>query len=97
MHLGAEAVAGAGIVPRVADMIFAHCNEDIATGSVEVYISFLEIYQEKLKDLLQRDQNRSSSARGLRIRETAKSGVWVEVCLCAHACMPFQEVVLTNG
>lgn len=68
-------------MPRVADMIFQRIDEvphDAPTREkIEVYVSFLEIYQEQLKDLLQKNTNRSISR--LRIRETANMGIWVEV------------------
>jgi hypothetical protein len=76
---GAEAANTQGVVPRVAEMIFARCAEP-GCGGMEVYVSFLEIYQEKLRDLLlvQKPAAATATSRGLRIRETAKSGIWVE-------------------
>ena len=73
------------MVPRVAEFIFSHCDE--SKNGIELYVSFLEIYQEKLKDLLQKMPSSSSTSasfsRGLRIRETAKTGIWIEVTLQA--------------
>lgn len=58
-------------------MVFSNC--DCRAAGVEVYVSCLEIYQEKLKDLLDSAAGGANKARGLRIRETGKLGVWIEV------------------
>ena len=66
-----------GIIPRAANMIF----HEIAQTNIncEVKLSVLEIYKEKLSDLLSDNKNSSNS---LRIREHGGGGfgtsVWVE-------------------
>jgi hypothetical protein len=66
-----------GIVPRLAEMIFEEYKD--VPDQVLVSLSCLEIYQEKLRDLLP-SQGDSSVSRSLRIRQDAKRGIWIEVC-----------------
>ena len=82
-----------GIAPRVAKYIFdtldsrrerfnSRQNERLREVGDEVTLSCLEIYQERLVDLLMQKQAVASASdltRGLRIRENKKLGIWVEV------------------
>ena len=71
-----------GLVPRVLDYLWDHIthekertNHGVGKLSYLCKCSFLEIYQEIVYDLLEIAGNSSS---GLKIREDAKSGVFVE-------------------
>ena len=70
-----------GIIPRAIEQIFAELEQNYFRGQQEgrpedftVYCSFLQIYNEKLFDLLQ-DKN---GERPLNIREDKHAGIFVE-------------------
>ena len=70
-----------GIVPRAIDQIFIHLEQlQLMHGDTykyEIYVSFLELYNEELIDLLN-PQARLSARRGtaLTIREDAQGGIY---------------------
>eukprot|EP01034_Spumella_vulgaris_P022368 gene22368-28490_t len=64
-----------GIIPRVIKKLFAvisHKEQEDATSSYKVYVQFLEIYGEDMRDLL--DQTRTSK---VSIRESPEGEVFV--------------------
>jgi len=68
-----------GIVPIAADEIFKRISlppQDGKTIEYEVCISMIEIYNEKIQDLLIPIDNRPQS--GLKVRESKRVGVYVE-------------------
>ena len=75
-----------GLVPRVyADIITAIKSNQISTTNSRIFMSYLEIYNEKIVDLLsdnlpskQLVQSNSSQDWGLKIREHPSYGVYVE-------------------
>lgn len=80
---------GRGILPRAAEAIFSNKRRleeeksDTSRGSVEksrctVKLSVLEIYQEKLRDLLQTQQRSGDPPPQLRLREQANGVIWVD-------------------
>lgn len=62
-----------GIIPRVAFDIFKHIEENKETHSFEVDVSFIEIYMERIRDLLNPKLN------NLKLREDEKS-TYIENC-----------------
>lgn len=85
MHGGSsDAKETRGVVPRAMEVVFQNMRDESEAGSgrIELTISCLEIYQEKLFDLLQ-DENKtggkSTSNSNLRIRQRQNGEVWVEV------------------
>ncbi|KAF5280415.1 hypothetical protein FQR65_LT03224 [Abscondita terminalis] len=62
-----------GLIPRICKALFERMSEDSKKGTTHrVHVSYLEIYQERVADLL---RGRSSS---LRVREHPKKGPYVE-------------------
>ena len=62
----------AGIVPRACRFIFEHVARNPDHCEFKVTCSFLEIYKEVIKDLL------NPKGVNLKVRETPTRGVWVE-------------------
>jgi kinesin family protein 5 len=61
----------AGIIPRVAHLLFATSHSVPATHEFFVEASFIEIYNEKVRDLL------DPSTTELKVRESPKMGVHI--------------------
>jgi len=84
MHGGSSDSKDArGVVPRAMEVVFEKMNAEVeaGTGRIELMISCLEIYQEKLFDLLQDDDKSRGPAinnSNLRIRQRQNGEVWVE-------------------
>eukprot|EP00462_Mataza_sp_D1_P023278 CAMPEP_0175134036 /NCGR_PEP_ID=MMETSP0087-20121206/7968_1 /TAXON_ID=136419 /ORGANISM="Unknown Unknown, Strain D1" /LENGTH=1195 /DNA_ID=CAMNT_0016416579 /DNA_START=15 /DNA_END=3602 /DNA_ORIENTATION=+ len=72
-------VTNQGIIPRVISHLFAEINRRADT-EFEVRVSFLEIHNEHIHDLLDTDFATTTGAKpgGLPIRETAAGGVVVQ-------------------
>lgn len=72
-----------GILPRVAETIFERkkfleCNSIAGSCNCIIKLSVLEIYQEKLKDLLVGNSAQKQPDTQLRLREQIDGAVWVE-------------------
>lgn len=67
-----------GIVPMACDEIFSriNANKDPA-NTYEVQFSMLEIYNEKVQDLLQKNENMKPTG-GLKVRENRQGGIYVQ-------------------
>jgi len=79
-----------GIVPISCDEIFNRIKKNTGTQKVfEVYVSMLEIYNEKVQDLLVPVQKRPQT--GLKIRESKAIGVFVEA-LSKHPVTSYEEI-----
>ena len=63
-----------GVVPRVVMNIFDHVEQADENLEFVVKVSFLEIYMERIRDLLDKSKD------NLRVREDPNKGVWVEGC-----------------
>ena len=64
-----------GIIPRSCMHIFDHISRDRSGTEYTIKCSFLEIYKEIVRDLLNPGQ---AGKQGLKIREAPGRGVWVE-------------------
>ncbi|KFP72473.1 Kinesin-like KIF16B, partial [Acanthisitta chloris] len=67
----------AGLIPRICEGLFSKINEKTKRNeaSFRTEVSYLEIYNERVRDLLRR---KSSKTNNLRIREHPKEGPYVE-------------------
>ena len=77
-----------GLIPRICKALF----EKIKTGQAEgttfrTQVSYLEIYNERVKDLLQKDASHS-----LKVREHPTSGPYVQN-LSKHLVMNFSDIL----
>ena len=61
-----------GMIPRSAVHIFKHIENDTEDTEFEILCSFLEIYQEKIMDLL------DPKKKDLQVRESPSKGIFVE-------------------
>jgi len=73
-----------GLIPRICETIFQRMVEGT---SYRVEVSYLEIYNEKVKDLLKKN-----SAHNLKVREHPSSGPYVED-LSKHLVVEFKEIL----
>ncbi|XP_034489136.1 kinesin-like protein Klp98A isoform X2 [Drosophila innubila] len=77
-----------GLIPRICEELFARMRVSQESGTgYRTHASYLEIYNEKVKDLLA-TQNTGHS---LRVREDPKLGPYV-VSLSQHAVSAFEEI-----
>ena len=67
-----EDANSAGLVPRACAEIFARITHDESGAEFSIKCSFLEIYNEKIRDLL--DPERAD----LRIHQSPSKGIYVE-------------------
>ena len=75
--------ANRGIVPQVCDEIFKRIDNNHDDNlSFQVEFSMLEIYNERIQDLLEHDPARRPQG-GLKVRETRKKEIYVEGLLKA--------------
>jgi len=65
-----------GIVPRACKELFDQVKKGPSTLKHLIYVSIIEIYNEKVQDLLIPPKNRP--AKGLAIREDKDKGMYVE-------------------
>ncbi|XP_035176121.1 kinesin-like protein KIF16B isoform X5 [Oxyura jamaicensis] len=70
-------VGDAGLIPRICEGLFSKISEKTKRNeaSFRTEVSYLEIYNERVRDLLRR---KSSKTTNLRIREHPKEGPYVE-------------------
>lgn len=71
-----------GVIPNAFDHIFTHISRSQSDKQYLVRASYLEIYREEIRDLL--DPNHAS-ARALELRESPDTGVYVQdltSCVC---------------
>jgi hypothetical protein len=70
----------AGIIPRACQDLFQSIQEKCVDGKATVTLSYLELYNEKIRDLFAVDRN-SKASQDLRIRETPGGSVEVAGCV----------------
>lgn len=71
-----------GVIPNAFDHIFTHISRSQSDKQYLVRASYLEIYLEEIRDLL---DPKHGSTRGLELRENPESGVYVRdltSCVC---------------
>ena len=79
-----------GIVPIISEEIFKIADESTSSSkSFEIKFSMLEIYNEKVQDLMCNLQDRPTS--GLKIRQSKKHGVFVDK-LSKHVVTCYEEI-----
>lgn len=75
-----------GILPKGCLELFKRIKEATSkTETFEVRVSYLEIYNEQVRDLLSED------ARSLKVRENPSTGFYVE-CLTTHTVGSYKEI-----
>lgn len=84
-----------GLIPRICKSLFARMKvgQEAGTG-YKTHVSYLEIYNERVKDLL----GSHSSTHGLRVREHKTTGPYVEN-LSQHPVSDYEEIkeCITKG
>ena len=74
-YLGSKSSAELmGVIPRSFDHVFNHIGRT-ENKQYLVRASYLEIYQEEIRDLLSKDQSKR-----LELKERPDTGVYVKVC-----------------
>ena len=74
---GSDTPESRGIIPRGCEELFSRIsNTNDPAISYEVRVSFLELYNEKLQDLLD-----PKTSKTIKIRESTTKGVYVENAL----------------
>ncbi|KAM6081225.1 kinesin-like protein KIF16B isoform 2-T2 [Chlamydotis macqueenii] len=83
-------VGDAGLIPRICEGLFSKISEKTKRNeaSFRTEVSYLEIYNERVRDLLRR---KSSKTNNLRIREHPKEGPYVED-LSKHLVQNYSDV-----
>lgn len=72
--MGAETGDGPGLIPRLCENLFAQISGNTDDNwSAHVEVSYMEIYLERVRDLLN-----PASTKYLRVREHASTGPYVE-------------------
>nr|XP_051701331.1 kinesin-like protein KIF16B isoform X3 [Oryctolagus cuniculus] len=79
-----------GLIPRICEGLFSRINETTRwdEASFRTEVSYLEIYNERVRDLLRR---KSSKTFNLRVREHPKEGPYVED-LSKHLVQNYSDV-----
>ncbi|XP_035303041.1 kinesin-like protein KIF16B isoform X2 [Cricetulus griseus] len=79
-----------GLIPRICEALFSRINETTRwdEASFRTEVSYLEIYNERVRDLLRR---KSSKMFNLRVREHPKEGPYVED-LSKHLVQNYSDV-----
>eukprot|EP00045_Choanoeca_perplexa_P007113 m.62822 g.62822 ORF g.62822 m.62822 type:complete len:801 (-) comp13936_c0_seq1:117-2519(-) len=79
-----------GLIPRICETLFDRCDEEAdSTTTYTVEVSYLEIYNEKVKDLLV--DAKTNAKTNLRVREHPKTGPFVDG-LSTHAVGDFDSI-----
>ncbi|XP_068120827.1 kinesin-like protein KIF13A [Hyperolius riggenbachi] len=77
-----------GIIPRICSALFERVSSD--SNTIKTEVSYFEIYNEEVRDLLLRSTRRQKK---LRIREDKVLGPYVEELSC-HAVQSYNEIKL---
>ena len=75
VYHGEEILDKLGLIPRVIQEVFYYCSsKSIDPEDIKIYLSFLQIYNEKIYDLFQDADFKSP----LQIRQDKENGIYVE-------------------
>lgn len=66
-----------GLIPRYCNALFSRLSDN--SSSYQIHVSYLEIYNEKVRDLLKNaNTNQMKSSHNLRVREHPRDGPYVQ-------------------
>ncbi|KAJ3149296.1 Kinesin-like protein kif3b [Geranomyces michiganensis] len=87
-----------GIIPQAFHHIFSHISHRSTEKKFLVRVSFLEIYNEEIKDLLVKSPKGGAKTAGLELKEHPETGVYVKD-LGTHVVksVPEMEALMTLG
>lgn len=89
-----EGADASGIIPRLCSELFAVAQERLdedPTLTIKITMSYLEIYNEKVRDLLEKKRKGQPELTSLEIRETADKRVFVEG-LSVHTVINYDRI-----
>lgn len=90
--MGSEEAEELGLIPRICQTMFAKMQTSTESNTTfRTEASYLEIYNERVKDLLGQQVPSGDSAHSLRVREHPKEGPYVEN-LSKHLVMDYGEI-----
>ncbi|KAJ8285057.1 hypothetical protein COCON_G00039070 [Conger conger] len=80
-----------GLIPRICEGLFSRISDTTSwdQASFRTEVSYLEIYNERVRDLLRR---KATDTFHLRVREHPKDGPYVEVYLSKHLVQNYSDV-----
>lgn len=80
------------MIPRICKNLFARMHQYIASGNnYRTEVSYLEIYNERVKDLLQENTHHN-----LKVREHTERGIYVEN-LSTHLVSDYADIQVCCG
>lgn len=91
-----------GVIPRLSEALFEKAAEEKKDNvTYKVEISYLEIYSERIRDLLaptSKKENAATSTKGLKVREDPETGPYVDGLLtCAVGNFKELKKLMTIG
>ncbi|CAB4057689.1 KIF16B [Lepeophtheirus salmonis] len=83
-----------GLIPRICGELFERMKTNGKSRSYRTQVSYLEIYNEKVKDLLgeKKGSTTSTQQHNLKVREDPRSGPYVEN-LSKHLVLEYDELI----
>uniref|UniRef100_A0A2C9JEX7 Kinesin motor domain-containing protein n=1 Tax=Biomphalaria glabrata TaxID=6526 RepID=A0A2C9JEX7_BIOGL len=79
-----------GLIPRYCNALFSRLSDN--TASYQIHVSYLEIYNEKVRDLLKNvNSNYTKSTHNLRVREHPRDGPYVQD-LSKHSVITYEAL-----
>ncbi|BFZ12122.1 hypothetical protein BsWGS_15161 [Bradybaena similaris] len=80
-----------GLIPRFCNALFCRLHDN-STASYQIHVSYLEIYNEKVRDLLRSSSlDSSKSVHNLRVREHPRDGPYVQD-LSKHSVISYDAI-----
>ncbi|RUS86561.1 hypothetical protein EGW08_005700 [Elysia chlorotica] len=79
-----------GLIPRFCNALFSRLSEN-SSASYQVKVSYLEIYNERVRDLLKQSNNNTKSTHNLRVREHPSDGPYVQD-LSKHTVIDYEAI-----